>query len=266
MPKKSKTKQKEKLPALLKSCEELFETTNLYEVLGIRRQATPQEVKKGYHKVSLTVHPDRVGAEEKEVATRKFQTLGKVYSILSDKDKRAVYDETGEVGEEDDVIDQDRDWCEYWRLLFPKVTVKDIEEFEKKYKGSEEEVSDLKTAYLEAEGDMDVIMDSVLCSCPDDEQRFTGILTSLIHQGELPSFNAFTKESKRKRTARRNRATQEAAEAEEEAKRLKLDDSPSSLTSLIHHRHASRAAHADSFFASLEAKYCQPHKGKKKKK
>ena len=41
----------------------------------------------------------------------------------------------GEVGEEDDIIDQDRDWCEYWRLLFPKITVKDIEEFEKKYKG-----------------------------------------------------------------------------------------------------------------------------------
>ena len=52
-------------------------------------------VKKGYHKTSLAVHPDRVGPSEKEVATKKFQTLGKIYTILSDKDKRAVYDETG---------------------------------------------------------------------------------------------------------------------------------------------------------------------------
>lgn len=52
-------------------------------------------VKKGYHKTSLAVHPDRVGPAEKEVATKKFQTLGKIYTILSDKNKRAVYDETG---------------------------------------------------------------------------------------------------------------------------------------------------------------------------
>ena len=52
-------------------------------------------VKKGYHKVSLKVHPDRVPEEGKEEATLKFQTLGKVYCILSNKEKRAVYDETG---------------------------------------------------------------------------------------------------------------------------------------------------------------------------
>lgn len=41
------------------------------------------------------MHPDRVKDEEKEIATQKFQTLGKVYSILSDKERRALYDETG---------------------------------------------------------------------------------------------------------------------------------------------------------------------------
>jgi len=53
------------------------------------------KVKKGYHKVSLKVHPDRVAEEDKEASTVKFQILGKVYCILSDKEKRAVYDETG---------------------------------------------------------------------------------------------------------------------------------------------------------------------------
>ncbi len=52
-------------------------------------------VKRGYHKLSLKVHPDRVGEDEKEKATLKFQTLGKLYSILSDKEKKAIYDESG---------------------------------------------------------------------------------------------------------------------------------------------------------------------------
>ncbi|KAL8608037.1 hypothetical protein ACOMHN_023853 [Nucella lapillus] len=265
MPKKSKTQKKEKLPALLQSCEELFQTTDLYDVLGIRREATPQEVKKGYHKVSLSVHPDRVGSEDKGEATVKFQTLGKVYSILSDKEKKAVYDETGEVGDEEDIIDQDRDWCEYWRLLFPKVTVKDIQDFEKKYKGSAEELADLKSAYVEAEGDMDIVMDSVLCSTPDDEPRYADLLRDLIKAGDLPEFKAFTCESKKKKATRQKRATQEAKEAEEEAKKQKMDESDASLSAMILKRHQSRSAQADSFFANLEAKYCQPQKGKKKK-
>ena len=52
-------------------------------------------VKKAYYKQSLQVHPDRVNPEEKENATEKFKTLGQVYSILSDTEKRKLYDETG---------------------------------------------------------------------------------------------------------------------------------------------------------------------------
>ena len=50
----------------------------------------------------------------------RFQALGAVYKLLSDAERRAVYDETGEVDEGDD-MDPDRDWDQYWRLLF-KVT------------------------------------------------------------------------------------------------------------------------------------------------
>lgn len=49
------------------------------------------------------------------------QILGKVYSVLSDKEQRAVYDEQGTVDEDSDVLNQDRDWETYWRLLFKKV-------------------------------------------------------------------------------------------------------------------------------------------------
>ena len=56
---------------------------------------------------------------------------------------------------------QDRDWSEYWRLLFKKVTLDDIRTFEKSYKGSEEEAETLKSAYLDCEGDMERIMEEV---------------------------------------------------------------------------------------------------------
>lgn len=52
-------------------------------------------VKKAYKKVSLLCHPDRVANDKKEEATKKFQALSKVHSILTDNEKRTVYDETG---------------------------------------------------------------------------------------------------------------------------------------------------------------------------
>lgn len=63
------------LPAmgLLELCEEVFGTADLYRVLGVRREASDGEVRRGYHKVSLQVHPDRVGDDDKEDATRRFQ-------------------------------------------------------------------------------------------------------------------------------------------------------------------------------------------------
>ncbi|XP_070536850.1 dnaJ homolog subfamily C member 9-like [Ptychodera flava] len=254
------------MPALLQSCEESFGTTNLYDVLGVKKEASPNEVKRGYHRVSLKVHPDRVGFREKESATEKFQILGRVYAILSDTSKRALYDESGEVDDELD-IDQDRDWGEYWRLLYQKVSVRDIKEFEEKYKGSDEELKDLKEVYLESKGDMDLIMDTVLCSTQEDEPRFRKILKHCIKTKQLPAFDSFTKESKSKQKARKKQADKEAMEAEEMQKELGIGDvgDQDALTALIKKKQQSRQAEADSFFASLEAKYAQPSKAKKSK-
>lgn len=56
---------------------------------------------------------------------------------------------------------QERNWTEYWRLLFSKVTVNDIKTFEKTYKGSDEEIENLRSAYVDYEGDMDKIQEGV---------------------------------------------------------------------------------------------------------
>ena len=49
------------------------------------------------HQASLKVHPDRVGEEDREVCTSKFQCVGAVYAVLSDETRRGLYDESGEV-------------------------------------------------------------------------------------------------------------------------------------------------------------------------
>lgn len=50
-----------------------------------------------------------------------MQVLGQVYSVLCDKEQKALYDEQGIVDNESDTISQDRNWDEYWRLMFKKV-------------------------------------------------------------------------------------------------------------------------------------------------
>jgi DnaJ family protein C protein 9 len=68
---------------------------NLYEVLGVEATASPQEIRKAYHKLALRLHPDK--NKDDEDAKEKFQQLQKVISILGDEEKRAVYDQTGSV-------------------------------------------------------------------------------------------------------------------------------------------------------------------------
>ena len=248
---------------LIEEVKQLFDTTNLYEALGISKAAKDGEIRRAYHKLSLKVHPDRVEASDKMEATKKFQVLGKLYGVLSDEEKRALYDEQGIVEDEDDIITQDRNWVEYWRLLFNKVTIDDIKAYEKSYKGSEQELEDLKSAYVEYEGDMDQILDNILCSTIDDEPRFHDLIKGWIKSAEVPSFPAFQKETAKKRQKRKRAHEKEAMEASQAAVELNTDGSD--LTSLIKARQQSRAKEADNFFDSLAEKYAPKAKKAKAK-
>jgi molecular chaperone DnaJ len=64
-----------------------------YEVLGVERTAEPEEVKKAYRKLALKYHPDKNPGDK--TAEEKFKELGEAYEILSDPQKRALYDEHG---------------------------------------------------------------------------------------------------------------------------------------------------------------------------
>lgn len=56
---------------LLQQCVELYNTSNLYEVLGVAKEASDAELRRGYYKLSLEVHPDRAPGDQQ--ATIKFQ-------------------------------------------------------------------------------------------------------------------------------------------------------------------------------------------------
>lgn len=66
---------------------------NLYDLLGVSKGASDSEIKKAYHKMAKTLHPD-VNPDAK--AQEKFKSVSKAYEILSDKSKRARYD-AGEI-------------------------------------------------------------------------------------------------------------------------------------------------------------------------
>jgi len=259
-----------KMPSLLASCEELFNSKDLYEVLGAEKTANSAQIKKAYHKASLKVHPDRAQEIEREISTRKFQCISAVYTVLSDQSRRDLYDESGEVDDENDALNGNKDWEEYWRILFPKISLKDIKDFEAKYKGSKEEKEDVKKAYLDGEGSMDAILDSVMLSTVDDEDRFRTIIDELINQKLVEKFKSFTKEKKGAKAVRKRKADMEAEEAEQARKEMGLDDSDgtdAALANLIMARQQSRAQQGESFLDGLAAKYgAKPKKGAGKKK
>ena len=69
-----------------------------YELLGVERNASPEEIKKAYRKLAIKYHPDKQTGKsdaEKKDAENKFKEVSEAYDVLSDKDKKYKYDMFG---------------------------------------------------------------------------------------------------------------------------------------------------------------------------
>jgi len=67
---------------------------NYYEILGVNKNATTDEIKKAYRRLALKYHPDRAGKEHEH----KFKEANEAYQVLSNPQKRAQYDQFGSAG------------------------------------------------------------------------------------------------------------------------------------------------------------------------
>ena len=75
-----------------KACSDILSCKDYYDVLGVSKSATGDEIKKAYRKKSLKVHPDK---NKSEKAQEAFKKLSQAYVCLSEEDKRAMYDRYG---------------------------------------------------------------------------------------------------------------------------------------------------------------------------
>jgi molecular chaperone DnaJ len=69
-----------------------------YEILGVQRGASTDDIKKAFRSLALKYHPDRVPADKKKEAEEKFKEVSEAYEVLMDPNKRSLYDRHGHAG------------------------------------------------------------------------------------------------------------------------------------------------------------------------
>lgn len=205
-------------------CVELFGTGDIYEIFGVQNNSSQSEsklsdisasmtnfrsliscthyyflVKKAFHQLSLEMHPDRVPDSEKKLATKKFQILTKLYSVLGNEEKRVLYDKNGNINDANQdglpmpthqIVNNHVDECK--RLFVGKkirqITIRrvilwmyidfvslDLNSF--RSTGSDNEKQSIRAAYLEKCGDIKYILKRVPFLSGQDEPRVRELLT-----------------------------------------------------------------------------------------
>ena len=66
-----------------------------YEVMGVAKNASDEDIKKAYRKMAMKHHPDRNQGDGAKKAEEKFKEAKEAYEMLSDPQKRAAYDQYG---------------------------------------------------------------------------------------------------------------------------------------------------------------------------
>lgn len=98
--------------------------------------------------------------------------------------------------------------------MFKKITVADIENYERDYIGSEIELRDIKRSYIDGKGNWDYMHDHVPFINCDSEPRIMEIVKGMIEKEEVPEYKCFTEEPQKKKDRRKKKWEREQKEAE----------------------------------------------------
>lgn len=226
-----------------KQLRDVFGHCDLYKVFGLESSADEQNINKSYKILALKYHPDRKGGD-----TVKFQAISAAHSILSNTEKKKLYDETGNLESEDTGDDFDF-WKSYFNTLFPKVTAASIEEFSSQYRGSDEEREDVIRVYLRFEGDFTKMMECIMCAEEGDEERIFKLVDCAIAASTVQEYSKYSTSKAVFLTKRNSEAS--VRRKRERKKLIASDNTSEDLASLILANRSSRA----SAFSAIFNKY-----------
>ncbi|RNC37677.1 putative chaperone DNAJ protein [Trypanosoma cruzi] len=82
----------------------MVKETEYYEILGLEAEATEHDIKRAYRRLALKYHPDKNPGDQE--AAEMFKRIGHAYEILSDEEKRRIYDQHGKAGLEGGSMDE----------------------------------------------------------------------------------------------------------------------------------------------------------------
>lgn len=162
---------------------------DLYSLLEINRNANNEEIRNAYRSLVFKYHPDKNKTDPD--ATSKFINISRAYKILSNKQSRIIYDETGEYDDEEgkDKINIHTSINDFRK----KISIKDIANYNNKYKNSKEEEEDLMKFYIQQKGNITNILDTIPYSTNKDIKRYIKIYEKLFKLKKLTRYDEYEK-------------------------------------------------------------------------
>jgi curved DNA-binding protein CbpA len=198
-------------------------------VLQCDRTASPSEVRRAYHRRALLHHPDKQKQRQQKrdgntsnnaaEATLTFQAVSAAYELLSDPERRAQYDATGQLYDDgqphDDCSssssrpqsrrtandnkqnakekeDEQRRWKEFFHSVFQEVvtSASDAARDKSTYRGSEREVADVLRFYSLCKGDLDKVLTCIVSGEECDKARWVQeIIQPAVRRGDVPRYD-----------------------------------------------------------------------------
>ena len=235
---------------------EAFGDKTLYEILNLNGEVSSfsaDDIKQGYRKMALKYHPDKGGNAD------QFKALSLAYGILSDPQKREIYDKNGDLNAASEELSDDFEhWYEFYRSMFPKVTVNDITKFGQEYIGSEEENRDVIAAYEKYNGDIAKVMESIMFAEEGHEARIIAIIDEAIEKKEIAVLAKFDKSKKELLGDKINKKRKNKTKKSDNIDSTSMN----SLTELILGKNGNKRS--ESAFESILEKYSEPKKKSKK--